>query len=290
MRLGNNRGFTLLEVMVAIAMLALISAPLLQIFVTSARVGQRSYDIDKANAATVQTIEKIKGASLKALTGDESNFHDEGDGKYTRTEYYTANWAGPNEAIPGETAPFRAEIMLHSDITSIVEQSYIAQLGEAEGNGYYLEADYGRMNSGAVYTVGVSKNEDGSYQIASSAILRRSTEGPEMVSVTLTIPQADCSGVLPIVVDASKDIEKQVNLRVDNQTDLEVALYIYGDMGGERIKPVLADGTMGNMSVSRMSVSSETLEFSKLRLSVRMIRTEDNQELTNYTTMLYFAG
>ena len=273
----------------AIAVVALISGPLLQTFVTSAKVGQRSYDIDKANAATVRIIEEIKGYSLSALTGADSAFHyNVTENTYSRAEYYDAAWGGPYAADSDEGYPFRAEVSLSGSTSMEVEQSYIARLGG--GAGYYLEAAYGQLTDGSSCTIRVEKKESGDYSVTGSyAVLRRSdpAEGP---SSAISIPGGDVDGVIPILVDVSGPELKRVTLSINNQTDKEVVLYIYGDLEGAHVTTALADGTMGNMSVSRMSVSSETLEFNKLALSVQIVRTADNQKLTDYTTMLYFAG
>ena len=273
----------------AIAVVALISGPLLQTFVTSAKVGQRSYDIDKANAATVRMIEEIKGYSLSALTGAGSIFHhDEAANRYSRTEYYDAAWGGPYAVNSEEGYPFRADISLSGSTSMEVEQSYIARLGD--GAGYYLEAAYGQMTAGQEYTILVQEESE-DYRVSSPyAILGNSNDSEEGLNSYFFIPKVDVDGVIPILVDVSGPEGKSVTLSVDNQTDREVILYIYGDMDGGHVTTALADGTMGNMSVSRMSVSSETLEFNKLALSVQVVRTADGQKLTDYTTMLYFAG
>lgn len=288
MNLRDRRGFTLLEVMVAIAVVALISGPLLQTFVTSAKVGQRSYDIDKANAATVRVIEDLKGYSLTALTGAGSGFdHDEAANRYSRTEYYGADWSGPYGDDGDGSRPFRADISLSSSTSMEVEQSYIARLGD--GAGYYLEAAYEQMTDRGSYTIRVEE-ESGGFVISSNYAVLRTSKGGAGLNLRINVPQGDVDGVIPIVVDVSGPDGKKVTLSVNNQTGKEVILYIYGDLNEEHVTAELSDNTMGNMSVSRMSVSSETLEFNKLALSVQVVRTADSQKLTDYTTMLYFAG
>ncbi len=272
----------------AIAVVAIVSGPLLQTFVTSAKVGQRSYDIDKANAATVQVIEELKGYSLTDLTGAGSQFTQDGEGKYRRTLYYDAAWKGPYSVNSEEGYPFRVDLSLSSQASSQVEQSYVARLGAGEG--YYLVADYKYMTPGQSYTLRAQEKSGGDYSVSSdNAILRKSSDGSTL-NQTLSLPGGDVGDILPILVDVSGPAEKKVTLTVNNQTGKEVVLYLYGDLDASHVTTALSADTLGNMSVSRMSVSSETLEFNKLTLSAQVVRTEDGQKLTDYTTMLYFAG
>jgi len=73
MRLNNNKGFTLIEVVVAFAVLAIVSGSLLQMFVTSTKVNQRSYSKDKANILAVKLLEEFKATPEDA---DVALFHE----------------------------------------------------------------------------------------------------------------------------------------------------------------------------------------------------------------------
>lgn len=283
--MNNQRGFTLLEVIVALAIVAIVSGPLLQTFVTSAHVGQRTYQIDKASAAAVETVETIRGLSLESITSGESRFsYDEETKEYTRTDYYDGSW----KAATQPDAVFRLESSLSSAAISEVKQSYIELLGEGE-SGYYIEADYGKIINEATLTA--EDTEETCRLSAGSAILRSSNDGTSAVQMELDIPKADCAGSIPLVVEVPSSASNRVTLWVDNRTGADVNLYIYGDLEEPYwVTAGLAEGTMGSMNVSRMKVSSESLSFNKMELRVRTIRIEDEQELTDYTTMLYFAG
>ena len=99
--LKNKKGFTLLEVLTAISVIAIISGPLLYLFVTSTRVGRNSYDTDKANTVAVALVEEVKaspgGWQSKGYLKDE-------DGKYIKYDYFDNNWEPTAEAY----ASFRA--------------------------------------------------------------------------------------------------------------------------------------------------------------------------------------
>lgn len=60
MKMRRQSGFTLVEVVVSFAVLAIISGTLMQIFVTSGIVNQKTYETDKANALSTQILERFK--------------------------------------------------------------------------------------------------------------------------------------------------------------------------------------------------------------------------------------
>lgn len=115
MRLGSRKGSTLMEVLTAIAIVAIISGPLLYLFVTSARIGRHSYDLDKASTLSVDLIEKIKAnpgnwtdkgyTSLARVDGHSTALH-----KYTKSYYYDINWS--SEDVTENQAAFRADVSL----------------------------------------------------------------------------------------------------------------------------------------------------------------------------------
>lgn len=55
-----QKGFTLVEVVISFAVLAVVSGALLQMFVVSTNVNRRAYDTDKANALAVRIQEAFK--------------------------------------------------------------------------------------------------------------------------------------------------------------------------------------------------------------------------------------
>jgi len=59
----NNRGFTLLEVILAVAVVSIISVFILQMFVVSNRVNKKAFEIDNANLVCMGAIESFKGGA-----------------------------------------------------------------------------------------------------------------------------------------------------------------------------------------------------------------------------------
>ncbi len=59
-KIKKNEGFTLVEVIVSIAILSIISVALMQMFAVSARSNGKTYAMDKANALCTETAEHFK--------------------------------------------------------------------------------------------------------------------------------------------------------------------------------------------------------------------------------------
>ena len=56
----GERGFTLIEVMVSLAIISILSMVLFRVFIVAAKIDKSAYDIDKANATAINVVEKMK--------------------------------------------------------------------------------------------------------------------------------------------------------------------------------------------------------------------------------------
>ena len=64
----NDRGFSLVELLIAITMLGIIAAPLLHAFVTSAMTARKSYDMGELTLAAQTAAETVEADSMKAIS------------------------------------------------------------------------------------------------------------------------------------------------------------------------------------------------------------------------------
>ena len=81
---NNNKGFSLVEVLVAIAILGIVTIPLLKAFTTSAVVNRNARRTENANAVATAYMEEFKSLSVKQLlaTYPDSYTYNSDSGKY----------------------------------------------------------------------------------------------------------------------------------------------------------------------------------------------------------------
>ena len=94
----NNKGFSLVEVIVAIAILALVTAPFLSSFVSATKNNERSQYQIKAKQSGEAVIEAFKGSSMSYLVSEyglteKTDATGKGTGVYTTT-LTSSNFSG----------------------------------------------------------------------------------------------------------------------------------------------------------------------------------------------------
>ena len=282
--------------MTAIAVIAIISGPLLYMFITSSRVERHSYDVDKANTVAVGIVE-----GLKANPADinETNFfytpeYDEETHHtihtYTRTDYFNKSWQGTDAA----SADYYAAITLTGEDNSDdgISLSYIPELvcksGAQAGENYSIVTDYNSVSSGdCEFTVDVSGND---YTIAATQAIFINTLNGAGATAFVTIPKEDCvANIIPLVVDIGSNPNNHIKFIVNNKTTIETALYVYGDYGNDP-HYITTSPTSGTLSINYMKVSSKPLDYDKLDVNVKVHRVAQDDVIADYTTLIYFAN
>jgi prepilin-type N-terminal cleavage/methylation domain-containing protein len=92
----NNRGFTLVEVIIAIGIMAIASVVILQLFITAKNINQKANDLDKSILASTSIIELFKsGETPDDIKTDPYIEHakiDESNDIININIYYDDNW------------------------------------------------------------------------------------------------------------------------------------------------------------------------------------------------------
>ncbi len=112
-RLLKNEGFTLIEVIMSIAILSIVSAVVLQLFITSMGLNNKSRTIDVAGVYAANAIE-----NLKALTLDEARVI-----KQDHEWLYDSDWQLINN---NKSAQFKLVVKLRENI-DVAENFYEIQ-------------------------------------------------------------------------------------------------------------------------------------------------------------------
>ncbi|MFQ9933106.1 MAG: prepilin-type N-terminal cleavage/methylation domain-containing protein [Lachnospiraceae bacterium] len=81
----NNRGFSLIEVLVAIAILAVITLPIIKAFTTSGVINKKAREVENANTAASAVVEDFKSLSVRQLKEKYKYKYDDATGVYEFT-------------------------------------------------------------------------------------------------------------------------------------------------------------------------------------------------------------
>lgn len=57
----NKKGFTLIEMLIAVAVLSLLGVVVIQVFITASSLNHKAADMDRAVAVSTEVIERLKG-------------------------------------------------------------------------------------------------------------------------------------------------------------------------------------------------------------------------------------
>lgn len=79
----NNKGFSLVEVLVAMVVLSILSIPVLSSFSNAARINNKARREENANTAASDIVEKFKLVSMEKLLSDYVGSYTENGGVYT---------------------------------------------------------------------------------------------------------------------------------------------------------------------------------------------------------------
>lgn len=128
----NNRGFTLLELIVTVVILALVTAPFLSSFVSASRTNVKSKRIQEANELSQYIIEQFKASSITQLIsqyGLTAEYDDPPANE--KLKQYTAELTGTNltTLTTGFSEKYNAKITMkpssssvNDDVTPIIDK------------------------------------------------------------------------------------------------------------------------------------------------------------------------
>lgn len=89
---NNNSGFTLVEVIISVAVLCLVCGIMLRLFVSADDLRENNLDIEKAQVFVLNEMEKLK-SNDEPIPEDILSEPDY-DGSFTLTQYFDNNWKG----------------------------------------------------------------------------------------------------------------------------------------------------------------------------------------------------
>ncbi len=130
MKKRNRGGFSLVEVILSIAVLALLSGFILQFFITSSRLNERSSQVDQATVLAASAVENFKAQETPALAAEGELAQatvTAGSGGWEATQYYDQDWRPLAPGAGGET--FR----LCATVTPVAEGKALTVSSDGSG-------------------------------------------------------------------------------------------------------------------------------------------------------------
>jgi len=294
MKGNQNKGFTLVEVVVSFAVLAIISGTLLQIFVTSGIVNQKTYELDKANALATQLLERFKAKPTDAEiitypelagvvpTNDSAGTHylQYLDRTWQRTLYanreYVLEILTPVPVVSdnGKMSFFKTPVF-SSDFTPSSGGTYTIEVLNPLGNTKELFFQItGGTNPSSI-----------SYANISEGVVSVLIHSKTVVTSLVNPININIQNKAKITLDASGNYDAGVGGTVK---DFEFAVYISG-VPESLANLNLVSGTFNGLS-SYGFVDTKTVKTYIKEMKVKVTRVSDNAVLVDTKTSKYVVG
>lgn len=131
----NNKGFTLIELIVTVIILALITAPFLSSFVSASKTNAKSKRIQEANELSQHIIEQFKGSSFDKIIGTSGSSGiyswtttdgriDSSDASYSKDSTTYTHTVSGTELPAGFASGYSADVKL-TPVKSIVNEDNV---------------------------------------------------------------------------------------------------------------------------------------------------------------------
>ncbi|MDP4093534.1 MAG: prepilin-type N-terminal cleavage/methylation domain-containing protein [Bacillota bacterium] len=217
MNFKNNKGFTLIEVITAIAIVAIVSGSLLEMFVLPAKMNSKADAADKANTMAVKTAEYFKADPIDFFNGTPTvtmfanntiiQQQKDGNGQLAGTgytKYYDSRW---NELGSSNGASYMLTANVSDRAGSSSQNTYLANSNAEFSPQANIDNQYtlSVANGGQITLTG-----SGGYSVQ-NIYSGNNTIGSRL-GVIFNYPSGDT---------------KNYVIHVDNQSGLPVDLYVY---------------------------------------------------------------
>lgn len=271
MNYKRNQGFTLIEVMVALAVVAIVSTSLLQMFVTTTYVNKDAQLTDLANTITVQQAETFKADPLGYSHGK----------RYLHI-YYKGN-GDPIEPIPFDTTdtPDLTDIPVDIPDEAVImvkgEWQSDSSIPTASDTGYY--PDFAKIINLSDYTADLSVIINQMDTIYNGSV--------ESAGSTTSIDTTKIKNkILPIRVDYGSRLR---NIKLINNSDLEVQFYVYYTVNDSDVTFDTGQGASSVSYVRDISSSSSNIRCD-LRLTAFRLSKDAANEYVGTKMLDYSAN
>ena len=259
----NDKGFTLVEVVVAMAVVAIVASSIFQMFVTSSYVNKDAQVMDIANVTAVQQAENFKADPAAYSPGNRySYYYYEGDGTPILPVYHDL-----------VIIPAGASIMVKSDLPD-------PAVTPSNNAGYYPDFA-GTLNLSTYINCDVRVKE--TYEID----VRTHDVDPFITLIDQVTAQSKIKdNILPIRVEFPTDgASRTINLT--NDSDVEAEFYVYNT---KNASDVVLDTVKGASSIAYIPAPNTNSINNRYQLNLTAYRMNNKvvgQKLLDYSTDKY---
>jgi prepilin-type N-terminal cleavage/methylation domain-containing protein len=228
----SNKGFTLIEVLVAFVVLVLISAALLQTFVVSAKLNRRAYDIDKATALAVRIQEVFRRDTSQFRDGDISYLEANVDEMLGADNVFTYTISPDTKEIQPISNMIKQYLDSDWKSTADTNAPYLISVDIAYGKNDLSEDSY-YPDANLVFFLDLASYKTDVASYSPSPIYIEITANDENAMSTYTdkkIPTTYTSSVtgdIVLVLDnKGVKIDTDVNIIIYNDSSKKIKLYV----------------------------------------------------------------
>ena len=128
----NNKGFSLIEIIIAIAILTLLLTPIMHQITLTFRTSRKAKEQQSVNESAIYSLEYFQKESLKTLNTDYSpvtkaatcDVYDTSGNYVTNVNYTAYEYSLPNEKIGAEKSEYTKQVVLDDLSSKLLDAGY----------------------------------------------------------------------------------------------------------------------------------------------------------------------
>lgn len=242
-KLNNNAGFSLVELLIAVMILAIIVVPLLHVFVTSARINGKSKQTQRATTVAQDIMEGLKAYDIEEL---KEQFNQPMDG------FYVMDFRLIHGAIAEEPGREQADAAYRGDPDAPGVYYFSLEGVQIQGSEYdaLIRIDATNYEQGRLKTDGNVNGHDNAFNdvnMAAPGSVVKGKDGSYTQSVTLNQVAAE---------------DVQAHFGLDAEADGSFTFKTFKDRGGTVKRTITLNLTAGTVDADGNICSDADITFS----------------------------
>ncbi len=286
-KIRRTEGFTLIEVIVAIAILSIISVALMQMFSVSARTNGKTYAMDKANALCTETAEHFKAdpGFPGAVDSGFTRASTESGTVYTR--YLDRDFVYTEGSVPAVDSVYKLELTVTTTSAGTTTAFYYPDAAfsyDLTGN---TDIALNLTGSGLVVSVGGNDAPIDTGKIIYTADTASSTEASTTSGSALIPLHLNCKAL--ITSSAAVKIENNVKTVLNEGEEYTAVadIYLCDVPPGATVTVEAEEGAVARQSSPVSTVGSENIMYTA---GIKIKKLSDGSVLAENSAEKYWVN